>query len=156
MTCVRNLQQVQIRWHHAGRCAKVASEAETAEGSIRQKRRPDCTPRCCTARKPRTWIDPEGCVRCVTSGHHRTRHLVRQVFRTSTDRGRSIRGGSINEAMLLEHATMSSSDCHVAGLVHEPESLPFIDDCTKVFRCVKQLLHTSLWTRGVDWQEASN
>ena len=82
--------------------------------------------------------------------------LVRQVFRTSTDCGRSIRGGSINEAMLLEHATMSSSDCHVAGLVHEPESLPFIDDCTKVFRCVKQLLHTSLWTRGVDWQEASN
>ena len=151
MTCVRNLQQAQVRWQHSGRCAKFASEAEMADGRIRQKRRPDCTPRCRITRKPRTWIDPEGYVRCVTSGHHRTRHLVRLVFRTSTDRS-----GSINEAMLLQHATMSSSDCHVAGLVHEPESLPFIDDCTKVFRCVKQLLHTSLWTRGVDWQEASN
>ena len=125
-------------------------------GESGRKRRPDCTPRCRTARNRRAWIDPAGCVRCVTSGHHRTRHLVRQVFRTSTDRGRSIRGRSINEAMLLEHATMSSSDCHVAGLVHEPESLPFINHCSQVIRSEQQLLNASLWSSRVDGHKAAH
>lgn len=41
-------------------------------------------------------------------------------------------------------------------LVHEPESLPFIDDCPEIFRCVKQLLHASLGSGRVDRQEAAD
>ena len=57
---------------------------------------------------------------------------------------------------LLQHATVCSGDSHVTWLVHEPESLPFVDDCSEIFRCVQQLLHASLRSRRVDRQEAAD
>ena len=57
---------------------------------------------------------------------------------------------------LLQHATVCTRDSHVTWLVHEPESLPFVDDCSEIFRCVQQLLHASLRSRRVDRQEAAD
>ena len=57
---------------------------------------------------------------------------------------------------LLQHTAVCTRDSHVTWLVHEPESLPFVDDCSEIFRCVQQLLHASLRSRRVDRQEAAD
>ena len=57
---------------------------------------------------------------------------------------------------VLQDAAVSSHGGHVAGLVEEPESLPFGDERAQVFRSVEQLLDTSFGASRIDGHKASD
>ena len=56
----------------------------------------------------------------------------------------------------LQHAAVCTRDSHVTWLIHEPESFPFVNDCSQIFRCVKQLLHASFRSSRIDRQKAAD
>lgn len=45
----------------------------------------------------------------------------------------------------LNHAAVDTEWCHVARLIEEPKSFPFLNQGPEVFRCVDHLLSSFGW-----------
>ncbi len=45
----------------------------------------------------------------------------------------------------LNHAAVNTEWCHVARLIEEPKSFPFLNQGPEVFRCVDHLLSSFGW-----------
>ena len=56
----------------------------------------------------------------------------------------------------LDNTTVYSVRCHVARLVKEPESLPFLNELSQIFRSVNQLLGTFCRVSRIDRDRTSN